>query len=259
MPLRLFVKVHKRERCKKVYFLPCHKIAPVPKTNHDGGLLMEKPVIRKENVVEILDKKFIRVYDLQYAPGRHYYDATRRPLEDLVALKDAAAHKAMLPDAVSCIVIIAPEGEEPKLLLQDEYRYPAGQLLLSIPAGLIDAEDKKKPREEAIIATAIRELKEETGITMTEKDRASVANPFLFSTPGMTDESNALACLVIRSFDRNELSHAGSEGGEFFADSYLLTRADALRIMRQGCDDKGIFYSIFTWAAMNYFVADLWK
>ena len=224
-----------------------------------GKKIVNPPVIRKENVVEIVDRKFIRVYDLQYAPGKHYYDATRRPLEDIVAIKDKAAHQAMFPDAVSCIVIIDQEGREPRLLLQNEFRYAAGQFLLSVPAGLIDAEDKEKSREAAIIATAVREMKEETGLTLTEEDSVTVANPFLFSTPGMTDESNALACVVIRSFREADLSNDGAVGSEVFDGFFLLSKEDALRLMRQGCDDNGIFYSVFTWAALNYFISDLWR
>lgn len=220
---------------------------------------MNKPVIKKENVVEVVDRRFVRVYDLQYAPGKHYYDATRRPLEDIVAIKDKEAHRAMFPDAVSCIVIIDRAGEEPRLLLQNEFRYPAGQFLLSVPAGLIDPEDREKSREDAIIATAIREMKEETGLDLTEEDSVTVANPFLFSTPGMTDESNALACVVIRSFQEADLNNQGAVGSEVFDGFFLLTKEEALRIMRQGCDDEGIFYSVFTWAALNYFVSDLWK
>ena len=34
---------------------------------------------------------------------------------------------------------------------------------------------------------------------------------------------------------------------------------DALRILKNGRDDDGIFYSIFTWATLMYFVSDLWK
>ena len=40
-----------------------------------------KPIIREENVKTLLDAKFIRVFDLQYAEGKHYFDATRRPLK----------------------------------------------------------------------------------------------------------------------------------------------------------------------------------
>lgn len=39
--------------------------------------MSDKFRIKKEQVVPLLETKFIKVYDLQYAPGKHYYDATR--------------------------------------------------------------------------------------------------------------------------------------------------------------------------------------
>ena len=66
---------------------------------------MEKPVIKKENVVSKFDGRFVRVYDLQYAPGKHYYDATRRDIDHLVAIKSDEEFKGMLPDAVICALI----------------------------------------------------------------------------------------------------------------------------------------------------------
>ena len=47
---------------------------------------MEKPIIRKENIETLMESRFIKVFDLQYAPGKHYYDASRRPLDNLVPL-----------------------------------------------------------------------------------------------------------------------------------------------------------------------------
>jgi len=78
------------------------------------------------------------------------------------------------------------------------YRYPAGQYLLSPPAGLIDSEELNK--ESPILVTARRELMEETGLELSETDELFVISPFLFSTPGMTDESNALAGIVLHFF-----------------------------------------------------------
>ena len=218
---------------------------------------MEKPEIRKENVELLWDSRFLHVYDLQYAPGRHYYDASRRKKEDLIALKSEEEQKSMLPDAVSCFVIIAEEGREPRLLLQNEYRYPAGRFLLSVPAGLIDPEDAGC--EDALLATAKREIKEETGVEVAETDRLFTVNPFVYSTPGMTDECNALVCAVLHSFHPEQLSTEGAVGSECFDGFFLLTRADAKRILRQGCDDAGVFYSIYTWAALSYFLSGMWE
>ena len=73
---------------------------------------MNIPKITSDQVQEILDKKFIRVFDLQYAEGAHYFDATRRAKEDIVAIKSEEEFKKMLPDAVSCVVIVLLPGKE---------------------------------------------------------------------------------------------------------------------------------------------------
>ena len=99
-----------------------------------------KPIITADCVKTLLDTRFIKVFDLQYEEGKHYYDATRRAAGNLVAVKSDAEAAVMLPDAVSCFVIVILPGNDARLLLTQEYRYPAGRFLLSIPAGLIDGD-----------------------------------------------------------------------------------------------------------------------
>ena len=220
------------------------------------GNYKNKSFISKENVATLFESRFIRVFDLQYAPGKHYYDATRRKIDDLVALKSEEEFRAMLPDAVSCVVILdMPDG--PKLLLSYEFRYPAGQYLLSVPAGLIDETDKEA--ENPLFSTAIREIEEETGLKVCETDTLATVSPLLFSTPGMTDESNALVCAVLRSADISGLSQEGASGSEKFSGFALLTKDEATELLKKGCDEAGNYYSIFTWAALMYFVSGLWK
>lgn len=216
-----------------------------------------KPIIRKENVETLFDARFIKVFDLQYAEGKHYYNATRRPLEKIVATKSDEEFKTMLPDAVGCVVILKIKDDEPKLLLTKEYRYPAGQFLLSPPAGLLDAEDEQS--DNPILCAARREIEEETGLTLSENDTLFTINPLLFSSPGMTDESNALACAVIHLEDTSMLSQQGAVGSELFDGFELLTATDAREILQNGRDREGLFYSVYTWAALMYFISDLWK
>lgn len=213
--------------------------------------------IERENVKLLFDSPYLRVADLQYAPGKHYFDATRRSMEDLTAVKTDEEFKTMLPDAVSCIVILDIPGEEPQLLLSYEYRYPAGHFLLSVPAGLMDKEDREDV--EPLLSTAIREIREETGLRVTAADSVTVVNPLLFSSPGMTDESNALVCVVLHSADLSALSQEGAEGSELFDGFCLLTREAARETLRQGRDRHGNYYSIFTWAALMYFVSGMWE
>ncbi len=219
---------------------------------------MTGPTITLDKVQEILDKKFIRVFDLQYAEGAHYFDATRRAKEDIVAIKSEEEFKTMLPDAVSCVVIVLLPGKEPQLLLSYEYRYPTGRFLLSVPAGLLDPEDKDEA--EPIVTTAIREIHEETGIVVdTRRDTVEAINPFLFSTPGMTDESNALVKVVLHLDNLDQLDQTGAVGQEFFDGFCFVNKEKALELLKNGVDDKGHFYSVYTWAALMYFVSDMWK
>ncbi len=219
---------------------------------------MKGYTITKDNIDTILDKRFIKVFDLKYAEGRHYFDASRRDLEDLAATKTEEEFKKMIPDAVSCVVIIKKDGEEDKLLLSYEYRYPTGRFLLGVPAGLVDKEDENA--ESPILETAKREIHEETGIVIDEsKDRLSVINPLAFSSPGMTDESNALVLVVLYNPDLSTLTQEGAEGQECFDGFVLMGKKEAEKILKSGVDDRGHFYSMYTWAALMYFCTDMWK
>lgn len=219
--------------------------------------MTNKPDINRSNIVEKLDAKYIRVYDYQYAPGRHYYNATRRHLDDLMVLKSEEEFKTSLPDAVTIMTVIVKEGDEPKLLLAREYRYPAGQFLLSPPAGVLDPADKET--SDPVLSATRRELMEETGINVSEDDDLFVINPLLFSTPGMTDESNAISCAVIHLKDLSILTQNGAESSELFDGFRLLTKSEAENMIINGRDEYGFYYSVFTQIVLNYFVHDRWK
>ena len=98
-------------------------------------------------VETLLDTPFIRVFDLQYAPGRHYYNATRRSREQLVAGLEEAAYRSMIPDAVSICAVWHEEGREDRMLLNREYRYPLGQFVTSVPDGLSIKKQRKTRRK----------------------------------------------------------------------------------------------------------------
>lgn len=216
-----------------------------------------KTEIKKEHITPLFESKFIKVFDLQYEEGKHYFDATRRQADNLMAIKSDEEFKEALPDAVTCVVILNINGEEPKLLMNYEYRYPAGQFLLSPPAGLLDPEDAAST--EPLLTTAKREIEEETGLTLKENDKLFTINPLLFSSPGMTDESNALVCAVITLDDTMQLSQAGAVGSECFDGFELISKEDATALLKNGQDKNGIFYSVYTWAALMYFISDIWK
>lgn len=218
---------------------------------------VNRPVLKAENVDTLLDARFIRTYDLKYQPGSHYFLASRRSKDELVALKDEAQLRALKPDAVGCIVIIKVAGKEPRLLLLREMRFATGQFLLGVPAGLIDPEDLET--EEPVFRTAIRELKEETGLDFTEKDEIKMVNPFLFSSPGMTDESNAMVQITINRDEEPTLTQAGTVGGECIGGYAHYVKDEAKKLLMTGTDESGIYYSTYTWIALMTFVSGAWE
>ena len=196
----------------------------------------------------LLDTKFVKVFDLRYAEGRHYYNATRREKDRLVADMQDREFQDMTPDAVSCCVIWHEENGEKKLLLNREYRYPLGQYVISVPAGLIDPEDQKGDRDGAIITAARREIHEETGIILGDQDKITIVNSCLFSTPGLTDESNAMVRIDVYGHSREELTQNNADATEKFEGFLMLNRDEAEKIMMEER------LSTYTWIGLSIFL-----
>ena len=211
------------------------------------------PEINKEKVETLYENRFLKCFDLQYAEGKHYYVASRRDREDLVAGKTDEEFRSMLPDAVTIAVVLHLPGNETRLLMSYEYRYPAGQFLLSPVAGLLDPEDRKA--ENPLVTAAVREIREECGLTVKESDRVTVLNPCAFSTPGMTDESNAFLCAEITLDNLDDLNQDGAEGSELFDGFELLDRKQAQEIFRTGRDKHGNFYSLAAWMVLSIYLS----
>ncbi|MGM9911468.1 MAG: NUDIX domain-containing protein [Lacticaseibacillus absianus] len=216
-----------------------------------------EPQINRDKSRLLADTKFIKLYDLEYQDGNHYYDASRRGPEELFAYKPAAELTTAPPDAASAFVIIELPNEAPKLLLFYEFRYPTGSYMLGVPAGLIDPADFQGP--DPVKRAMIREIKEETGITVTSKDTVEVISPCVFTTPGFSDESNALVKAIIHLDDLSSLNHKGAEGTEVFGDFRLVDRKAAMDLLKAGRDETGHYLPLITWAALTYFVSGLWQ
>ena len=73
--------------------------------------------INRDSIVTLYETKFMNFYDLQYAEGKHYYEATRRGKADLVVRKTDEAFREMLPDAVTIAVVLHLPGDETRLLM----------------------------------------------------------------------------------------------------------------------------------------------
>ncbi len=97
----------------------------------------------------------------------------------------------------NAVVIVPFHQDYKKLVMIREFRVPLGDYQYGFPAGLMD-------KGEEIEETAIRELKEETGLKIVNIVRKS---PVIYSSSGMTDESISLVyvtCTGVPSLEWNE-------------------------------------------------------
>lgn len=102
------------------------------------------------------------------------------------ALLDVRRDRVRLPDGREATreyivhpgaVVVVPLLDDGRLVMERQFRYPLGRVLLELPAGKIDA-------GEGPLATGVRELAEETGYTAREWARAGV----MHNAVGYSDE-----------------------------------------------------------------------
>ena len=145
--------------------------------------------------VKMTDEKFLNLYKL------HAENKKGELLQYLVAsrAKEVGDLKAITheekPDAVAMVGVMKDE----KIVLIKQYRYAIGDYLYEFPAGLVDD-------GEDIYETAIREMKEETGLNFVPMKTKYSSRAF-YSSAGMTDESCSIICGKVSgtvSTDKNE-------------------------------------------------------
>ena len=133
--------------------------------------------------------------------------------------------------------------------------YSSGKPALGVGAGNVPAViDESENIQCKVVYKEKGEIKEETGVDVTEKDKLFVVNPFVFSSPGMTDESNAFLCAKIHVENLDELNQDGAVGSEMFNGVEVLNKEQVRAMYLSGRDKTGNFMPLQTWAVMGYFL-----
>lgn len=94
---------------------------------------------------------------------------------DMVSLPDGATTSreyVVHPGAVMIVPLIVDENGETRVVLERQFRYPVGQVMIEFPAGKLDP-------GEALQRCAQRELLEETGFAASEWARAGLLHPVI--------------------------------------------------------------------------------
>jgi ADP-ribose pyrophosphatase len=96
-------------------------------------------------------------------------------LSDTVQLPDgqlAVREYVVHPGAVMVIPLVEDAAGNIRIVLERQFRYPVGQVMIEFPAGKLDP-------NESVYDCAQRELREETGYTAKQWARAGVMHPVI--------------------------------------------------------------------------------
>lgn len=123
------------------------------------------------------------------------------------------------PDGMAIYSLYGPKKD--KVVLIRQYRYALDDYIYEFPAGLVEAgEDAKK--------AAIREMKEETGLTFHPIEVPEYFEKPFYTTVGMTDE----CCGMVYGWSDGEISLNGLEDAEEL-EVVIVDREEAKRILQK--------------------------
>lgn len=174
---------------------------------------------RVKNISKQTQNRFLNLYELEveHRDGKvsPYFLASRS--EEVSDLKITTGKNT--PDGV---VIYGIYGEnKDKVALVRQFRYPINDYIYEFPAGLVEK------GEDATVA-AVREMYEETGLTLTPVECEDGYNRPFFTTIGMTDES----CATVYGYLSGEPTNIHQEASEDIQ-VILADREECKRILKE--------------------------
>ena len=181
------------------------------------------------NAKKLTDLKWLNLFNVSYRDktgcDKQWQVATRAEQPKCISGRFA------MPDAV---VIVPYHTSENKMVITREYRVALADIEYGFPAGLID-------EGETLEQAVRRELKEETGLTLT---RVIGISPPLYSSTGMTDESVAMATVECDG----QPSAAGNTASESIEVEFV-TPSQAASL----CANPGLKFDVKAWLVLYHY------
>ncbi len=172
-----------------------------------------------ESVRKQTENRFLNMYQVKATSVHNtpvnYFVASRA--EDIEHLK-LITHENQ-PDGVAIYSLYGEKRD--RVVLIRQYRYPIGDYVYEFPAGLVE-------KGEDYHDSAVREMKEETGLTFHPVSVDEIYEKPYFTTVGMTDES----CATVYGISEGEISKSGQEDSEEI-EVVLADRTEIRRILRE--------------------------
>ncbi|SHJ97092.1 NUDIX hydrolase [Hespellia stercorisuis] len=174
---------------------------------------------RIKSIKKQTENRFLNLYELEAErrDGRvaPYFLSSRAETVDDLKIKT----RKNTPDGV---VIYGVYGEaHDKVALVKQFRYPIDDYIYEFPAGLVE-------KGENITEAAVREMYEETGLTMQPLEVEPWYQKPLFTTIGMTDE----ACGTVFGYLSGKPTNIHQEASEDIQ-VVLADRAECRRILQE--------------------------
>ena len=178
--------------------------------------------IRLMKLTELAKTSFLNLYDCEYenklGQEKHWIIASHKGYQ---TLKEQFFDGK--EERIDAVILVAIHETTKELVLIRQFRVPLNDYIYELPAGLIDA-------DELPMEAAIRELKEETGLTLVKVDEEK-SRACTYLSAGMSDESVAL----IYATCRGEVSKEYLEADEEIT-PLLISKNQAKQLLQ--CNDK---------------------
>ncbi|WAW15771.1 NUDIX hydrolase [Peptostreptococcus equinus] len=150
-----------------------------------------KKILKENRINDVIQKfssRFLNVYEVIYLDKfkneKKWVLASRKKIDDYKKLINKEECRK-----VDAVVIVGENIDEQGIVLIKEFRAPINDYIYSLPAGLVD-------NDEDIYETAIREMKEETGLNVVQIDKEKSCQ-YSYASVGMSDESLSIVYATV--------------------------------------------------------------